>query len=302
MRKLVSQGRSVVLITHKLRDALQYSDDVSVLRHGRLVLHESAARVTEDSLARAMLGQQSGGAPSDSHPPPISSSDVPVIQLKNASISGALSGRSLHNVDLEVRRGEIVGIAALNNAAADLLRVLARRADAQQGSVVLPANVGFVPEDRQRDALVSEFRLFENVALRDSGNRQGQMPWPAIRMKTESIVQQFDVRTPSSDVTVAALSGGNQQKLVLGRELDDDPAALVAENPTRGLDVLATENIKRHLRAAAARNCAIVFYSSDLEEIVELASRVFVVGDGVVIPVDRSEEAIGYALLQPKTA
>jgi simple sugar transport system ATP-binding protein len=302
MRKLVSQGRSVVLITHKLRDALQYSDDVSVLRHGRLVLHESAARVTEDSLARAMLGQQSGGAPSDSHPPPISSSDVPVIQLKNASISGALSGRSLHNVDLEVRRGEIVGIAALNNAAADLLRVLARRADAQQGSVVLPANIGFVPEDRQRDALVSEFRLFENVALRDSGNRQGQMPWPAIRMKTESIVQQFDVRTPSSDVTVAALSGGNQQKLVLGRELDDDPAALVAENPTRGLDVLATENIKRHLRAAAARNCAIVFYSSDLEEIVELASRVFVVGDGVVIPVDRSEEAIGYALLQPKTA
>lgn len=303
MRKLVSQGRSVVLITHKLRDALQYADDISVLRHGRLVLHETANHVTEDSLARAMLGQQPGEPPpSDSNPVPAPSSDIPVIQLRNATISGALSGRSLHNVSLEVRRGEIVGIAALNNAAADLLRVLAHRADAQDGIVTLPPNVGFVPEDRQRDALVSDFRLFENIALRDSGARSGQMPWPAIRTRTESIVKQFDVRTTSSDVNASALSGGNQQKLVLGRELDDDPAALVAENPTRGLDVLATENIKRQLRAAAARGCAIVFYSSDLEELVELASRTIVVRDGAVVPVDRSEEAIGFALLQSTTA
>jgi simple sugar transport system ATP-binding protein len=254
--------------------------------------------VTEESLARAMLGQQSHQSSAPSHSVTTPTVDTPVIQLENASIDGALSGRALTSVNLEIKRGEIIGIAALDGAAADLLRVLARRANARAGNLKLPPDAGFIPEDRHRDAMISEFRLFENVALRDSGFRRGHLAWAGFRARTNSILNRFDVRAQSIEMRAGALSGGNQQKLVLGRELDDDPDVLVAENPTRGLDILATENIKQHLRAAAERGCAIVFYSSDIEEIIELANRTFVVRDGALIPVERSEEAIGYALLR----
>ncbi|HUQ20043.1 MAG TPA: ATP-binding cassette domain-containing protein [Gemmatimonadaceae bacterium] len=298
MRRLVGNGTSIVLITHKLRDALRYSDDVSVLRRGRLVMSAPTSAVTEESLAGAMLGQESPQSASPSPSVTTPAVDAPVIQIENASIDGALSGRALTGVNLEIERGEIIGIAALDGAAADLLRVLGRRANARAGNAKLPPNAGFIPEDRHRDAMISEFRLFENVALRESGFRRGRLAWSAFRARTNSILNRFDVRAQSIEMRAGALSGGNQQKLVLGRELDDDPDVLVAENPTRGLDILATENIKQHLRAAADRGCAIIFYSSDIEEIVELANRTFVVRDGALIPVESSEEAIGYALLR----
>lgn len=298
MRRLAGAGTSIVLITHKLRDALRYADDVSVLRRGHLVMSEPTSRVTEESLAGAMLGQSSHQSSPRSHSAASSSADAPVIQFRNASIDGALSGRALSGVNLEIKRGEIIGIAALDGAAADLLRVLARRSNAPEGDVTLAPDTGFIPENRHRDAIISEFRLFENIALRASGFRRGRLTWSAFRARTRSILNRFDVRAQSIEIRAGALSGGNQQKLILGRELDDDPDVLVAENPTRGLDILATENIKQHLRAAAARGCAIVFYSTDIEEIVELADRTFVVRDGALIPIERSEEAIGFALLR----
>jgi simple sugar transport system ATP-binding protein len=145
--------------------------------------------------------------------------------------------------------------------------------------------------------MVLDFTLAENIALRDARNRRGVMPWAAIRRRTKQLVDAFDVRGGLADTPARALSGGNQQKLVLARELDDAPELVVAENPTRGLDIRATRAVHTQLRAAAGSACAVVLHSSDLDEVLALATRVLVVHAGTVreCPIDR--ELVGRAML-----
>jgi general nucleoside transport system ATP-binding protein len=157
--------------------------------------------------------------------------------------------------------------------------------------------VGFVPEDRQRDALVLEFPLYENVALRGAGARRGRVAWRRIREETRQLLAAFDVRATDDTVQVATLSGGNQQKLVLGRELTAGPAALVVENPSRGLDIQATAAIHERLVDARNRGCAVMFYASDVDEVLSLADRVLVVAQGTVREVARDRDAAGRAML-----
>ena len=301
VRRLVDTGRSVVLITHKLRDAERYSDDVSVLRHGKLILTSPMSETTVESLAGEMLGNTRGAAEaviSNTRLEANGFEGQPVIRLDGVSIRGRTPAQSLHDVNLTVKAGEIVGIAALDGAASSLLRVVARRQKPIAGHVLAPSNVGFIPEDRQQEALVSDFTLFENVALKDSSEHKGLMLWPEVRNKTKDLIQTFDVRAQSIDARAKELSGGNQQKLVVARELGENPIALIAENPTWGLDIQATENVHERLRTAAAQGCAVVFYSSDIDEIAELAHRAFVIRDQTLLSVDRvTAESIGFALL-----
>jgi len=294
IRKLVLDGTSVVLITHKLSDARQYADDVSVLRHGKLVSTGGMKDYTEASLAHAMLGQTPGLTAESSMP---SFTGDSIISLENVGFLQQNGVRRLQHIDFQVRAGEIVGIAALEGSAMHLLRILAGRFHPTEGIATLPSHVGFVPEDRLRDALVPDFNLYENVALRESGRRTGRMPWNQIRNDTVALLASFDVRATDIKMPARTLSGGNQQKLVLARELSNDPPALVAENPTRGLDIQSAATIHQRLRQARRNGCAIVFYSSDIEEIVNLADRVVVVRDGQVEPVTRDVEAIGNSLL-----
>jgi simple sugar transport system ATP-binding protein len=296
IRALAEDGRSVVLITHKLRDALQYSDEVSILRRGELVLSGHTSDLTQKTLARAMIGESS--SPIATWLPRSSETDAsPVINLSDVTVEQRLAAHALKDINLEVRQGEIVGIAALDGAAADLLRVIARRDTAKSGTVTAPSKIGFIPEDRHREAIIPEFQLFENVALRDSGTRRGRMPWTQLRSSTASLLNRFDIRAQSVETLAGELSGGNQQKLVLARELDENPHALIAENPTRGLDVHAAENVKGYLREAAGNGCAILFYSSDIDELVEIADRIVVVREGQLTEVQKSIDAIGGALL-----
>jgi len=234
IRKLVLNGSSAVLITHKLRDAQQYADDVSVLRRGKLILSGLMADFTEDSLTAAMLGHLPELALDSNAPPPIGRL---IISLQGVGLVQQTGIRRLRDVNIQVGAGKIVGITALEGGAADLLRVLAGRLMPTEGNVKLPLSIGFVPEDRQRDALIPAFSLYENIALKESGKRTGRMPWLRIRNKTTSLLADFDVRANDINMPVRNLSGGNQQKLVLARELSDNPSALVAENPTRGLDI-----------------------------------------------------------------
>ena len=295
IRKLVLTGTCVVLITHKLRDAQQYADDVTVLRHGKLVLQGPMKDHTELSLASAMLGKHpefiSDGGTASSSP------GDPVISLENVGLVQQNEVRRLQGVNIQIKAGEIVGIAALGGSATHLLRILAGRSKPTEGVVNLPSHVGFVPEDRLRDALVPGLNLYENVALLDSGRRRGRMPWSRIRLDTFTLLDSFDIRTADINMTAQNLSGGNQQKLVLARELSNSPSALIAENPTRGLDIQSAATIHRRLREARGNGCAIAFCSSDIEEIVDLADRVVVVRDGRVEPVSLDIEAIGNALL-----
>ena len=295
IRTLAFNGTSVVLITHRLRDAQQFADDVSVLRRGRLISTGPMVDETEDSLARAMLGTPPESI-SDSGTPAFSVG-VPVISLKGVGLVQHNGIRCLQNATLGIRRGEIVGIAALEGGAMHLLRILAGRYAPTEGTANLPSHVGFVPEDRLRDALVTSFSLYENVALRESGRRKGTMPWSRIRSDTTALLASFDVRAADISMTARNLSGGNQQKLVLARELTGNPPALVAENPTRGLDIQSAAAIRQRLRNARRDGCAIIVYSSDIEELIDLADRIIVVRDGQVESVARDVEAIGNALL-----
>jgi simple sugar transport system ATP-binding protein len=221
-----------------------------------------------------------------------------VLRLEHVGVRDALGVARLHDVSLAVQAGEIVGVAAVEGAGHhELLRVLAGRLPPASGAAALPDDVGFVPEDRHRDALVLEMPLPENVALRGAGRRRGRVSWRAEAERTRAIVERGDVRAPGMDARAASLSGGNQQKLVLGRELWGDPAALVAESPTRGLDVRAAAAVLAALRTARARGAAVVVYSSDLDELLAIADRIVVVHAGRVREVARTRDAIGRAMV-----
>jgi simple sugar transport system ATP-binding protein len=201
-------------------------------------------------------------------------------------------------VSLEVRAGEIVGVAAIEGSGQhELVRVLSGRTAPVRGTLRAPRDVAFIPEDRHRDALVLDMTLAENIALRDLGERRGRMRWQAVREATVETVSRFDVRARGPEARARELSGGNQQKLVFGREIGVRPLAVVAENPTRGLDIRATSAVHDHLRAARDAGSAVVVYSSDLDEVLSLADRMVVVHAGVVRNFHGSRDEIGRAML-----
>ncbi len=295
LRRYARNGNAVVLITHKLREALSVADDVTVLRRGRAVLSAPARAVTTESLTVAMIGEELVGH--DDQPLVVPTAAI-VVSARHIDISNERGAVAIRNASFEIRGGEVVGIAAVEGAGQhDLLRALALRRPIANGELVLPAEVGFVPEDRQRDALVLEFDGAENVALKGAGRRRGRIAWRSIRHRTAELIREFDVRGSGDHSPVRTLSGGNQQKLVLARELDGMPALLVVENPTRGLDIRATRDVHERLRAVAARGTAVVIYSSDLDEVLTIATRILVVYAGNVREEPRDRDRVGRAML-----
>jgi ABC-type uncharacterized transport system ATPase subunit len=223
---------------------------------------------------------------------------VPILIAEHITLADARGVTKIADASFAVHGGEIVGIAAAEGEGQhELLLALAGRWPVVRGTLTLPAVVGFVPEDRQRDALVLDFSLYENVALRGAGSRRGRMVWRDIRAETKGLLVAFDILAPSVRTAAGTLSGGNQQKLVFAREMAAAPRVLVAENPTRGLDVQATAAVHGRLRAARDRGTAVVLYASDLDEVLALADRVLVVAGRTVreVPVDRS--AVGQAMV-----
>lgn len=297
IRAFVADGRSVVLITHKLREATAVADDLTILRRGVTVGSGAAREYSEPALVEALVGAPvDRSLPDESRPSP---GDV-VLVLDRVVVNATRQGAPpvLREVSLEVRAGEIVGVAAVEQSGQhELLRVLAGRLRVTAGSVIRPGAVGFVPEDRHADALVLDMTLAENVALHGLDRRRGQMPWRALHAQTTTLLHTFDVRAEGSDTRAHTLSGGNQQKLVLARELLSDPAALVVENPTRGLDIRASAAVHDELRRVRDRGTAVVLYSSDLDEVLALADRVVVMHAGRLTPVERSRDVIGRVML-----
>jgi general nucleoside transport system ATP-binding protein len=300
LRTFSTSGGTVILITHKLREALAVADDVTVLRRGRTVLMARRAEADEDSLTRAMIGDESDPIQWTSlspSPAPSVREPVPVAVLEGIKAADA-DRRETIRVTFTVHAGEVVGVAGVEGAGQHtLLRVLAGRIQPTAGRVTRPARVGFIPEDRQRDGLVLDFSLAENVALRDAGERRGLISWRAVRQRTAALIHEHNVRASGVTTPARSLSGGNQQRLVLARELDGHPALVVAENPTRGLDVRATADVHDQLRAARNAGAAVVLYSSDLDEVLILATRVLAVHAGSVREVAPEKDLVGRAIL-----
>lgn len=291
LRSFAEAGGSVVLITHKLRDALAHADEVTVLRRGRVALNSRMDSINRDSLTSAMLGASTVNVPGEK--------PASLLREVVASVDGVVAGRAdSTQLCFEIRGGEILGVAALDGAAAGLLRTLAGKLELASGLMSIPAQIGFVPENRQDEALIPAFTLSENFALKSAGTRSGVLTWSEMSKRTSMVIDGFQVRADGPDASAASLSGGNQQRFVLGRELNDDPPLLVLENPTQGLDVSAAAAIHVRVRDAAARGTAVLFYSSDLDELAEISNRVLVVRSSGIAFSEPDRETIGKLLLE----
>jgi simple sugar transport system ATP-binding protein len=298
LRSFVASGKTAVVITHRIREAMTHGDALTVLREGRTALTAATRELSQEQLLAAIMGTR--------HPatrPPVAprsgpGNGEPVAVLRDVSVVDESGVSRLRGVNLELRRGEIVGVAGVEGSGQrELLRVLSGRCRPTSGSATLPARCGFIPEDRLRDAIIGEMSLTENRAIRGLGVRAGIIDWKAEAEATASGMAAFYVRAHDTAQPAATLSGGNQQKFVLFRELGDDPPLIVAESPVRGLDVYASAAVLSRLGAARAVGSTVVMYSSDLEDLIGFADRILVCFAGTVSEVANNFEAAGTAML-----
>ena len=320
LRGLAEEGRAVVLVAHKLDEILSIADRVTVLRQGRTVMTAARADVDTAILTDAMVGSSSADGDALATPDSLLAlvqnsdglaqnrelSNRSVARLKGITVYSPQGGLALQDVGLEVLRGEVLGVAGVEgNGQRELALVLSGRQEVASGKLEIPEHVGFIPQDRTREGLAADFDLTENVALalhRDPKFRLGPLlRWSLIELHATEIRSRFNIRSSAGETLARELSGGNQQRLVVGRELSQLPELLIAENPTRGLDFTATAFVREELKRLAHDTAAgVVLISTDLDEILEVADRVFVILRGKLTPVPSvhdSRETVGAMML-----
>jgi simple sugar transport system ATP-binding protein len=293
LKKLVAAGLSVIFISHKLGEVQSVADRVVVLRGGKLAGERVTSEATRRELAELMVG---GQLPVNEIGPP-SPGEV-LFELRNVSARG-VGGSALNKVSMQLRGGEITGLAGISgNGQAALAALMAGTLDAREGEIVvhgaaartwspraaLDNGLGRIPEDRHATGMIGDMSVAENViseAYRSPRfSRFGLLDWKAAAEFAEGIIQAYDVKCPSPDARVRLLSGGNMQKLILGRALDGDPDIILASQPTRGLDVGAVAYVHARLIEARDRGAAVLLISEDLDEIQTLSDRIVVMHRG----------------------
>ena len=299
LRAMAAEGRTVIFISHKLHEVMAVADRVTVLRGGRTVATVDAAEATLRSLAALMVGREVGA--SQRTVPEHTPGDV-ALELAGVSAAGDRGGDALRDVTLRVRAGEIVGIAGvagngqrelaetisgMRSPSAGRLEVAGRQLRGGDPRSAIAVGVAHVPEDRLGTGLAPSLSITRNAVLK-TYRRPPVSRGPLLRLRrmaeiARSLIARYDVKTPGPDTPARNLSGGNLQKLVLGREFQGKPVVLVAAQPTRGLDVGAIETVHAYLRGAAADGVAVLVISEDLDEILTLADRVAVMYEGSVV-------------------
>jgi general nucleoside transport system ATP-binding protein len=315
---LKEQGKSIVFISHKLNEVLEVADRISVLRRGKLVDTIPREGATEAGLARSMVGREVLLRVEKKPAQP----GEPLLTVEDLHVRDDRGLDAVRGVSFNVRAGEIVGIAGVDgNGQSELIdaltglrgtadgRITVGGTDITRGTArqALDAGMGHIPEDRQRRGLVLEFNLAENLALHDYGkepfshlgflNPRRWLRWAA------GLLKEFDVRGGGPTTRGGSLSGGNQQKVVVAREVSRDPSVLIAAQPTRGLDVGAIEFVHRRLVEQRDEGKAVLLVSLELEEILSLADRILVLYEGKIaaeFPPDVTEEEVGIAMLGGK--
>ena len=298
LRTLVAGGTSVILITHKLHEVLEVADRISVLRRGKKVATIDREGASERSLAELMVGREVllDVARGPAHP------GANVLAVRDLWVSDDRGLDAVRGLSMHVAAGEIVGIAGVDgNGQSELIQAIAGMRSPHQGSIELSgvelahatpreatkAGVGHIPEDRQRHGLVLDFSLAENTALHDYGeepiSRYHWLNREAMAARAAEWIQLYDVRGGGPEAPARALSGGNQQKVVLAREIQSDPRLLIAAQPTRGLDVGAIEYVHRRLVEQRDAGCAVLLVSFELDEVLDLADRILVMYGGQIV-------------------
>ncbi|HEX8168219.1 MAG TPA: ABC transporter ATP-binding protein [Beijerinckiaceae bacterium] len=294
LRRLAGRGLGIVFISHKLNEVLAIADRVAVLRHGRKVADRPIADADRRSLAALMVGREVA----QSRREPRAAGEV-LLALERVTVRPEKGGVGLHEASLAVRAGEIVGIAGVSgNGQAALAGVVAGTATAGAGTLTLAgtpvaapsprtmndAGVACIPEDRHRDGIVGSLSVAENLALETLGSpdvrRAGFLRFDRLRGRAEAAIAAYDIRCPGPEAPIRLLSGGNIQKVILARVLDRDPRVILANQPTRGLDVGAAAEVHRRLLDARMRGAGVVLISEDLDELLALSDRIAVIARG----------------------
>ncbi|MDO1485114.1 sugar ABC transporter ATP-binding protein [Rhodococcus rhodochrous] len=318
---VVAEKRSVILISHKLSEIAAATDRVTVLRRGRVVYRGITAETTPEQLARQMVGREVSlhhggalGADPDQlevvSPAPVElvTDTVPTLRLSSITLRNSDGRALLDDLSLDVHAGEIVGLygvegngqselgdllSGLRSDVSGQVTVDGRTVDLTAPGAMATAGVGVIPEDRHRSGVVLDLSIADNLVMKDlaSVSRRGWLDRRTIRDRAAELVRQYNIATPSVDVPLRSLSGGNQQKVVLARELSARPAVLVAAQPTHGLDIGAIEDMYTRLREAADAGVAVLLVSTELEEVMALSDRVAVLSGGRITGVLARAEA-----------
>ncbi|MCE5342398.1 MAG: ABC transporter ATP-binding protein [Eubacteriales bacterium] len=296
LRSYANSGHSVIFISHKLDEVMEISDRVTVLRGGKNVATENTADMDKQKLARLMVGRNVDfGVQKDS----FAGETSQVLSVHNLVVPGNRLVSSLKGVSFTIRAGEIVGIAGVDgNGQAELAEALTGLRHVEQGEVllggqniknisprrVIDTGVALIPEDRKSVGTVKNYTIDQNIILRrekaPSASRHGMLAYKRITRRTDEMIKEYDIRYTGRYLPVSALSGGNLQKVILAREISANCRLLIAMHPTRGLDVGAIEFVHAKLLQAREKGTALLLISSELEEILALADRVFVMCDG----------------------
>lgn len=295
LRRLKEGGGTVIFITHKLREVAAISDRVTVIRRGKTVGTRITAETTAAELAELMVGRE---VVLRVERPPANPGE-PILIANDLVVTGTRGEQALRGASLTLRRGEILGICGVEgNGQTELVEVLAGLRKPDRGRVILNekdvtaagprqrrrAGLSYIPEDRHNRGLVLDFTLTENVLLGNSDERPfsklGRIVVGYVRGLTRTLMRRFDVRAPSPETPARALSGGNQQKLIVARELYREPDALLAIQPTRGLDVGAIEFVHRALVQERDKGRGVLLLSFDLDEVIDLSDRILVLWEG----------------------
>ena len=312
LKNLVKEGKSIILITHKLDEIRAVSDRVTVIRRGKSIETVEIAGATNADLAEMMVGRSVSFKTEKQASQP---KEV-VLSIKDLVVNENRGVPAVKNLSLDVRAGEIVGIAGIDgNGQSELIQAITGLRKVESGSIDLKGNsivglhprqitelsVGHVPEDRHRDGLILEMMISENIALqtyyKEPHSKNGILNYSNITSYAKNLMEEFDVRAASELVPAAALSGGNQQKAIIAREIDRDPDLLIVSQPTRGLDVGAIEYIHKRLIEERDNGKAVLVVSFELDEILNVSDRIAVIHDGkiqgIVSPETTNKQELG---------
>lgn len=322
MRAFTKEGKSIILITHKLKEIMAVADTCTVLRRGKKVGTVRVEDVTEKQLAEMMVGREVFFQVEKPERKPGNK----VAEIRGLTVKDNRGLVAVNNLSLEVHAGEILGLAGIDgNGQSELVEALCGLRKIESGNFLLngqeqvhhsirkrtESGIGYIPQDRHKFGLVLDFRLDENLVLQtyyqSPLSQRGILNQEEITKKSEQIIDEFDVRSGQGSITPArSMSGGNQQKAIIGREIDRSPAFLIASQPTRGLDVGAIEYIHNRLVAEREKERAILLVSLELDEVLNISDRIAVIYEGEIVgildPKQTDEKEIGLMMSGSKRA
>lgn len=319
MKALIKEGKSIILITHKLKEIMEVCDRVTVIRKGVGIGTLDVSETNPNELASLMVGREVTfkTEKTDANP------QQEVLEISNLHVKDARGLKAINGLNLTVKAGEIVGIAGVDgNGQTELLEAITGLVKSESGSVklngkeilnlsprkVTESGIGHIPQDRHKHGLVLDFPIAENMVLQTyyqkPYSKNGVLNYKEIYTKAKSLIKEFDVRTPSESTLARALSGGNQQKAIIGREVDRNPDLLIAAQPTRGLDVGAIEFIHKRLIEQRDNGKAVLLISFELDEIMNVSDRIAVIYEGEIVaivdPKQTTEQELGLLMAGSK--